>query len=58
MNKEIARELGTSARTIKAHRQKVMEKMRAQSLAELVVVAERLGILAVGPTPNDPDGTA
>ena len=46
MNKEIARELGTSERTIKAHRQKVMEKMAVHSLAELVVLAERLGVLA------------
>jgi len=46
MNKEIARELGTSARTVKAHRQKVMEKVRVESLTELVLVAERLGILA------------
>lgn len=45
-NKEIARELGTSARTVKAHRQKVMEKVRVESLTELVLVAERLGILA------------
>ena len=46
MNKQIARELGTTERTIKAHRQKVMEKVRAQSLAELVMIAERVGILA------------
>jgi FixJ family two-component response regulator len=46
MNKEIARELGTTERTIKAHRQKLMEKLRAESLAELVVIAERFGILA------------
>ena len=45
MNKEIARDLGTSERTIKAHRQKVMEKLRVESLAELVLIAERLGIL-------------
>ena len=49
MNKEIARELGTSERTIKAHRQKVMEKMAVRSLAELVVLAERLGVLAAAP---------
>ena len=46
MNKEIARQLGTSERTIKAHRQKVMEKMGARSLAELAVMAERIGMLA------------
>jgi FixJ family two-component response regulator len=46
LNKEIAVELGTSVRTIKAHRQKVMEKARVKTLAELVLIAERLGILA------------
>jgi RNA polymerase sigma factor (sigma-70 family) len=48
MNKEIARELGTTERTIKAHRHRVMEKIRVASLAELVMIAERLGVLARG----------
>jgi len=43
LNKQIASELGTSERTVKAHRQKVMEKCEAQSLAELVRLAERVG---------------
>ncbi|PDT75657.1 response regulator [Bradyrhizobium sp. C9] len=43
INKQIAYELGTTERTIKAHRHQVMEKMRVQSLAELVSIAERLG---------------
>jgi FixJ family two-component response regulator len=46
MNKEIARELGSTERTIKAHRLHVMEKLQLTSLAELVILAERLGILA------------
>jgi FixJ family two-component response regulator len=46
MNKQIAHEIGTTERTVKAHRQKVMEKTRVQSLAELVSVAERLGMLS------------
>ncbi len=46
MNKEIARELGATERTIKAHRHRVMEKLHAKSLAELVMVAERLGVIA------------
>jgi len=46
MNKQIGHELGATERTIKAHRHKVMEKMRVQSLAELVSIAERLGIQA------------
>ena len=43
LNKQIAHELGTSERTIKAHRRKVMEKCEVRSLAELVVIAERMG---------------
>jgi RNA polymerase sigma factor (sigma-70 family) len=46
MNKQIAFELGTTERTIKAHRQKVMEKIGAQSAGQLMLIAERLGILA------------
>ncbi len=45
LNKQIAHELGTTERTIKAHRHQVMEKMKVQSLAELVTMAERLGLL-------------
>ncbi len=45
MNKQIAGDLGTSERTIKAHRHAVMEKLKVQSLAEAVAIAERLGML-------------
>ena len=45
INKQIAGQLGATERTIKAHRHKVMEKMGVQSLAELVSIAERLGVL-------------
>lgn len=45
LNKQIAHALGTTERTIKAHRHQVMEKMKVQSLAELVSIAERLGLL-------------
>jgi RNA polymerase sigma factor (sigma-70 family) len=44
INKQIAAQLGTTERTIKAHRHKVMEKMKVQTLAELVSTAERLGM--------------
>jgi FixJ family two-component response regulator len=44
LNKQIAGELATSERTIKFHRAHIMEKMQAQSLAELVRMAEHLGI--------------
>ena len=41
-NKEIAYKLGTSERTVKAHRAQIMEKMNAGSLADLVRFAEKL----------------
>lgn len=44
MNKNIAAELGTVEKTIKVHRARVMAKMRVQSLAELVRLAERAGV--------------
>lgn len=45
LNKQIAHELGATERTIKAHRHQVMEKMKVHSLAELVSIAERIGVL-------------
>ncbi|HYR83151.1 MAG TPA: LuxR C-terminal-related transcriptional regulator, partial [Terriglobia bacterium] len=44
-NKQVANVLGATERTIKAHRHRVMEKLQVQSLAELVSLAERAGIL-------------
>jgi RNA polymerase sigma factor (sigma-70 family) len=41
-NKEIAHKLGTSERTVKAHRAQIMEKMNARSLADLTRFAEKL----------------
>ena len=41
-------ELGTTEKTIKVHRARVMEKMEADSLADLVRMAGRLGV--AGPT--------
>src|SRR6516162_3259732 len=38
LNKEIASELGITIRTVKEHRRRVMEKMEASSLAELVTM--------------------
>ena len=46
LNKQIAHELGTSERTVKAHRHSIMQKLRVQSLAELVQLAARLGLVA------------
>jgi FixJ family two-component response regulator len=48
LNKQIAGELAMSETTVKIHRHQVMEKMEAGSLAELVRMADRLGI----PTPK------
>jgi FixJ family two-component response regulator len=47
INKQIAFELGPTERTIKMHRHRIMEKMDVQSLAELVLIAARLGHSAV-----------
>lgn len=43
LNKQIADQLGMSERTVKAHRAHVMWKMSAESVADLVRAAERLG---------------
>jgi FixJ family two-component response regulator len=45
LNKQIGAELGTSETTVKIHRHQVMEKMAAGSLAELVRMSDRLGII-------------
>jgi FixJ family two-component response regulator len=52
-NKQLARTLGPTERTIKAHRHRVMEKMQVRSLVELVSLAERVGVFtsATGQTP-------
>jgi FixJ family two-component response regulator len=43
LNKQIAHELGVSERTVKLHRSRIMQKMCAESLADLVKQAEKLG---------------
>lgn len=43
LNKQIANDLGTVEKTIKVHRARVMEKMKVNSVAELVRLTERLG---------------
>jgi FixJ family two-component response regulator len=45
-HKQIAYALGVSERTVKLHRHQVMQKCQVRSLAELAVIAERLGLLS------------
>jgi FixJ family two-component response regulator len=51
LNKQIGFELGISEITVKIHRGRVMSKMGAQSVAELVRMTERLGILPMKDRP-------
>lgn len=44
LNKQIAYDLGRAERTVKAHRSRVMEKLRANSVADLVRIADELGV--------------
>lgn len=44
LNKQIAGELNTAVRTVKAHRANVMQKMGAASVADLAVAAKQLGV--------------
>jgi FixJ family two-component response regulator len=53
LNKQIAAELGTAERTVKWHRHNLMQRLQLQSLAELVSLAERLGLVGtVDPPPG------
>ena len=49
MNKQIAAEIGVSEITVKVHRGNVTRKMGARSLAELVRMADILGVRRAGP---------
>lgn len=47
LNKQVAAQLGTTEKTIKVHRARIMEKLQCDSLAELVRLAEKAGIHTV-----------
>jgi FixJ family two-component response regulator len=53
LNKQIAAQFGTTEGTIKVHRGRVMEKMGATSVAELVVLAQRAGIASASSASSD-----
>jgi FixJ family two-component response regulator len=55
LNKQTAADLGTVEKTIKIHRARVMEKMKVESLAELVRLAERVGVEENGVKPARED---
>ncbi|MGA6975930.1 MAG: LuxR C-terminal-related transcriptional regulator [Pseudolabrys sp.] len=48
-HKQISYDLGISERTIKLHRHQLVEKLKARSLAELAVIAERLEVASFCP---------
>ncbi|HEX7811652.1 MAG TPA: response regulator [Burkholderiales bacterium] len=52
LNKLIATDLGTGEKTVKVHRARVMHKMGAASLADLVRMAEKMGIRPGAPFPD------
>ena len=58
LNEQIADELGSTERTVKAHRHNLMEKLGIGSLTELVLIAERLGMLDRPSSSGDHGGEA
>ena len=56
LNKQIAGELGTAERTIKWHRHNLMQKLQLHSLAELVSMAEHLGLVTTHDNPSPASG--
>jgi len=58
LNKTIADVLGTTEKTVKVHRGRVMEKMKVRSLAELVQISAQVGIGSTRPDPSKQASTA
>src|SRR5262249_47705307 len=56
LNKQIAHQRGTCERTVKAHRHMVMEKCGVRSVAELVMIAERTGMMPADGVPASKSG--
>jgi len=48
LNKQIAADLGVVEQTVKFHRSRIMERMQAKTVAQLMHIAARLGLLAAG----------
>jgi len=55
-NKQIAFEIGTSEVTVKVHRTNLMRKMQASSLADLIIMAGKLGIARQSSIARSPTG--
>jgi FixJ family two-component response regulator len=55
MNKQVAAEMGLSEVTVKVHRHKLMKKLAAKSLADLVKMADELGLAPKVKTETNPD---
>jgi RNA polymerase sigma factor (sigma-70 family) len=53
LNKQIGAQLGISEKTVKVHRSRVMDKMQANSLAELVLFAQKAGAMSDESTVNE-----
>jgi DNA-binding NarL/FixJ family response regulator len=53
MNKQVAWRLSLSEITVKIHRGNMIRKMQAKSLADLVRIADQLGVRAAPETPTD-----
>jgi FixJ family two-component response regulator len=53
LNKQIAADLGLVEQTVKFHRARIMERMQAKTVAELMLIAARLGIGRAGRVPGE-----